>query len=895
MILFLRENTTVKKLSIALCITFVYQLTFPTISYALTGGPSQPEVQSFEPIGTSEMVDLSSGDFTYNIPLIDVGGYPINLSYHSGMSMDQEASWVGLGWNINPGVINRNMRSLPDDFNGDEITKEMNVKANETYGARGNVSLEVIGAELNTPGLNLGLGLGLSYNNYTGVGMEVSYNPSISSAKRAKTKKTAGLGISAGTDGVGIKPTVSFTRNTEKTEKGTNEITGSIGLPYNSRGGLMALNVEAGFENTKIKKKEKKNKETGEKESKLKKFTRGTNGGSAISFTAPSYTPQVNMNMLNTSVSVTATLGGEFFGLHGNAKLTGYYTGQYLLSKEEKVPAYGYMYSEKSNGKNKLLMDFNREKDGAFTKNTPNLPLTNFTYDVYSVSGQGIGGMYRPHRSDIGVIADNQVRTISGGIDLGGIELGGGNAVRGGVNLTLNTTNAVSGRWTADNDVNNVLAFKGPKTADPYYEPYYFKQAGEKTTESDPGFLAKIGGTDAVRVDLNKKIEDVPAKKTYIKADGSTLAISNDNQRNARQKRNEVISILSAEQASKYGLEKTINNYPLNTFTMAATGSYSGATPIVRTSNPAHHISEIAVNRADGARYIYGIPAYNMTKEEVSFAITGGSPNCATGLVGYNHGTDDSKENKKGLDHFYSRTITPKYAHSYLLTGILSVDYVDVDDNGPSDQDIGSYTKFNYTRAYSNYKWRVPIEADKANYSEGLRSKKNSDAKGDDKASYIYGEKELWYVHSIETKSHVAEFILGNRTDGKEAAGKSGGAGTNSMKRLDRIDVYSKADKIANGANAVPIKSVHFKYKATGLCQGITNGSAGKLTLDEVYFTYGNSKRGQLNPYKFTYGQYHKTNSTTDIIDPSYNLKGYDRWGIMHPTMDQRPVTLIRP
>ena len=41
------------------------------------------------------MVDLFSGDFNYNIPLMEVGGYPINLSYHSGIGMDQEASWVG--------------------------------------------------------------------------------------------------------------------------------------------------------------------------------------------------------------------------------------------------------------------------------------------------------------------------------------------------------------------------------------------------------------------------------------------------------------------------------------------------------------------------------------------------------------------------------------------------------------------------------------------------------------------------------------------------------------------------------------------------------------------------------------------------------------------------------
>lgn len=74
------------------------------------------------------MVDPFTGDFNYNIPLMDVGGYPVNLSYHSGITPDQEASWTGLGWNINPGVINRNMRGLPDDFSGDNVTKDYNIK-----------------------------------------------------------------------------------------------------------------------------------------------------------------------------------------------------------------------------------------------------------------------------------------------------------------------------------------------------------------------------------------------------------------------------------------------------------------------------------------------------------------------------------------------------------------------------------------------------------------------------------------------------------------------------------------------------------------------------------------------------------------------------------------------
>src|SRR5690606_15703530 len=112
------------------------QAIFPLGAYALTSGPTQPELQSFEPVGTTEMVDLFSGDFTYNIPLFEVpgpdGGYPLNLFYNSVVEGESEASMVGLGWNIGVGAINRQIRGLPDDFNGENIKTKQDMKNNWT-------------------------------------------------------------------------------------------------------------------------------------------------------------------------------------------------------------------------------------------------------------------------------------------------------------------------------------------------------------------------------------------------------------------------------------------------------------------------------------------------------------------------------------------------------------------------------------------------------------------------------------------------------------------------------------------------------------------------------------------------------------------------------------------
>src|SRR5688572_22456409 len=92
----------------------------PTVTYALTSGPTAPEATSFEPIDTTDMVNLQTGDLTYALPLLEVpgpeGGYPLSLSYHAGIQPNEDASWAGLGWTLNPGAITRSVNGSPDDW-----------------------------------------------------------------------------------------------------------------------------------------------------------------------------------------------------------------------------------------------------------------------------------------------------------------------------------------------------------------------------------------------------------------------------------------------------------------------------------------------------------------------------------------------------------------------------------------------------------------------------------------------------------------------------------------------------------------------------------------------------------------------------------------------------------
>ena len=84
--------------------------------------PKSPEAAAFLKYGEYP-VDLSTGVPNISIPLytIDVGDYklPISLDYHaSGIKVNQQSSWVGLGWNLSYGAqIILDTRDAPDEYN----------------------------------------------------------------------------------------------------------------------------------------------------------------------------------------------------------------------------------------------------------------------------------------------------------------------------------------------------------------------------------------------------------------------------------------------------------------------------------------------------------------------------------------------------------------------------------------------------------------------------------------------------------------------------------------------------------------------------------------------------------------------------------------------------------
>ncbi|MCB0311947.1 MAG: hypothetical protein KDH84_01570 [Calditrichaeota bacterium] len=73
----------------------------------------QPEVWQFSGVVSGE-VD-AKGDLNLSIPVLTVPGpnglgFPINFSYKAAIKYHQQASWLGLGWNFDPGSITRDVQ-----------------------------------------------------------------------------------------------------------------------------------------------------------------------------------------------------------------------------------------------------------------------------------------------------------------------------------------------------------------------------------------------------------------------------------------------------------------------------------------------------------------------------------------------------------------------------------------------------------------------------------------------------------------------------------------------------------------------------------------------------------------------------------------------------------------
>lgn len=866
------------------------------------GGPSSPEASSFKAVGSDNLVNLFTGDFSYSIPLLDVGGYPVNLFYNGGISMEQEASWVGLGWNINPGTVNRNMRGVPDDFNGeDELIQTQKVKPNRTWGGEVGVDGEALG--IKAPNVNFSLGF--SYNNYLGPALELGAGISVSVplTESAKSEKgvasadssgfgnpaSASLGVGAklnSRSGLTFSPSLNL--STPINDKKANIGIG-LSTSYNSRTGIKDLNISSQMSTSRFV----KDKETGFYNSGNRSSMSASLASSSISFARPTYMPALRMPMEFSNFSGQLELGVGMFGLRGSGHAQGYYSISQVPEEWQVVhkPLVGYIYSENANDNKHAVMDFNRLNDAEVTPRTPVISAPQYAYDVFSIQGEGTGGSIRAYRGDMGFMRDNVTTSKDKNISIG-FDIAPPGHYGGNWNI-VHTPTKVGGWEDNNNTLKRTIGFRSPSAND-RFENVYFRNPGEVTVVN-PDIVSRIGADNLVRFKisgskinprLESTLEQFNKKTLSVKSElpvASTALLTN------RDKRTQVTTFLTAADASVVGLDKQISN---------CNNSFDENNNIIGTQvsrvgehRRAHHISEIDVLEQSGMRYVYGLPVYSLLQKDYTFSVSN-IGDAASGLVNFStqepgagspHMSNGSK-----IDGYLMNQETPAYASAFLLTGLLSPDYVDVNGDGITEDDLGSAVKFNYGKS-GKHRWMTPRSETNggrtAHFNEGLKSEKK-----DNKATVSYGEREVWYLSSIESKSMIAIFTTEWRDDAKGVQGELDGrikADEDVNKRLKQIDLYTKAEIKQKGiANAKPIKTVHFEY-SYALCTGTPDNvnQQGKLTLKSVYFSYNKQSRQHKNKYVFDYGEISSEpgnpakEAEKKANNPDYARNASDKWG----------------
>jgi hypothetical protein len=201
------------------------------VLYASNNGPNSPEASGFESVNATDMVNLTSGDMSYVLPLMNVGGMPVSLSYHGGIPLDLESTWTGLGWNLNTGAINRGLNATPDDWNGGNSLDFIRYQDTETTYTV-NVGVGICTAAEVGIGASWGSNKSLSGSVFANVGIKGV--ASISGSIDTNGNYSLGVGAGFGTGG-----------NNSNSSFG-----GGIGMSGNVSGGKTNFGVSVGYQNS---------------------------------------------------------------------------------------------------------------------------------------------------------------------------------------------------------------------------------------------------------------------------------------------------------------------------------------------------------------------------------------------------------------------------------------------------------------------------------------------------------------------------------------------------------------------------------------------------------------------------------------------------------------------
>lgn len=928
-----------QKTSWCLIFCMVFQtLISPTQVLALTNGPKQPEFDSFTPVSTSNMVNTFTGGFNYNLPVLNIpgadgGGYALSLSYDANPNIESPASWVGAGWTLNPGALDRSKRGVPDDWKGKVIKEYNQTPPNFSISARGTLGLEPVSQD--EGGASISLGSTYRYNNYTG--FSESSNAGLSATAKGAISTTFSLGINKSGRDVTFSAGVSFSVSLGAAKKKQEEES----KDEEDKSPESANDLKAEEKGTSIKVRLKS------KSASASFNTGGIYGtlGHLATGLAPTITPYRGFSF-NASVeggvgapALKARLGIGFdFDVKANYPLIVHHGYGYMYNRNRGEHA--NWNSDINNGAvqnltnpipQPIMSDYYMEKEAPYSVNDNIIGIPFNNADNFTATGEGLNGSFRLHHNNVGHfypnIAQSENFILQIGFDLNVIVPPGGG---GGADIGAGFQRTVSKKWLGHFFGDELYDGLGGTIDDYEYDTdnnsSFFRFSGDMGGKMEYGDL----GLSSATLDQPSGA-DIPGAKYFrpkLEATNSGV-VTNRN-----------VNATYSKQSSHI---EYIKNSDINTATTFDANAFEKSVEVKnhtswsRTSglntqedDLQDGIAQIKVWNPDGVRYIYGLPTYVFNESSLSYGVaTPLSPRLEhNNLVYQDVVTEEGSSTtfnplgEKILDNpiVVGQKLEGAYASTYLLTQINTYDYVDVTGDGASEDDFGGYTKFDYRKWTDNISGNNTSETNdlfrfRSPYT-GLSYAKNKIADGrDDFGSVSQGDREMYYLKAVETKSHIALFIT-NKTDGttdfldyginnseysgsgeerldalgasreytttpladlskaaKDADAKGIGQ---EVEKLERIVLFSKDDL------SKPLVCTYMEYDYSTWpnlpnnkngnypnANNDPNRNNGKLTLKKVWFEYEGVRPYKISPYEFGY-QYKAASSIKEEVKSRY-------------------------
>lgn len=751
----IRNPILLKSLAVFFIVEFIASTVLSSFSWALTAGPSAPEFSSFEPVDTTDMVNVASGEFVYNTPLLEVpgpsGGYPLSLSYHAGIRPDQEASWVGLGFTLNPGAINRTVNGFADDF----VEARRQVK---DYWAGGSSTTKTYSISLGgtgTRGISTNLTVARTQDTFKGFSTNATFGVSINpvvfalgflrdSYKQNPTVLTNANGeriFIASEAPIGNAGDIMFEEGSHALGSGT-----SMDISIGSQGLQRSVSV-AGHN-----------------------FNQRSNSAGSIS----SFTKVTNIG--------TAPL----FGL-GYLTLKDYYT-RYWSDQTDALFAFGSLYSAKNTATDHFDngIEDNYSEFQSFANDIYNLydaspaaasdvkdeadPAKQIggslpSYDQYYVTGQGVGGMMEPYIFENG-------------------------DMKGQNHYYRDPTFGQPFVFAHTLRHNSLKPFSSAKQVD-----FRFKNDFSNSLTISPSTITETSGamgTGAHTITADPSGFDNSSSKQKLEGSRHIDWYTNEQIANGAAKAEGFIDCYNQATDRAMSMEIYENYLQPEAFMPVDKRNYrgkpSGIFKTDRYEDPYVHFKENVISirfqsiKSKTVSLAERIGGFKITNE------TGVTYHYALPVYNYNEYTRSKvKKPFKGAATISEVKNDEPYAYTWLLTAITGPDYVDRGgtDDSPNgildDADFGYWVKFDYGKWTDSYQWRTP--------HTGFVTDPESDHE-----TFSYGIKELYYLDAIETKSHKAIFIKSKRKDGRGVTSRLEGG---SNPRLFRAH-YKKASEFGN-------------------------------------------------------------------------------------------------